>query len=353
MPEMSDKYIRIAVDAMGGDDFPRVLIEGSLAALQAYSNIEVILVGDEKLVGESLEQCINSMNSKKSGALQPSVRKRIHIVHSSEIIEMDESPARAIRTKKDSSLVIANKLCRSNDVSAVISAGNTGAAMASSLLYMGRLSGVSRPAIMALFPSKKNYVAVLDLGANNECKPEHLYQFGVMASIYTAHVLNYKNPRVGLLSIGEERTKGNELTTEAYDIFENSELNFIGNVEGRDIFEGNADVIVCDGFVGNVLLKFGESVFGFVTHMLKKKISGSIPRNIGAFLLKSALYEVKEEMSIEEYGGAPLLGVDGVSIICHGNSSVVTIKNAIKVARQLVMEKVNEQIKQAITGKNL
>ena len=174
-----------------------------------------------------------------------------------------------------------------------------------------------------------------------------------MASIYTSHVLGYKNPRIGLLSIGEERSKGNELTIGSYELFEKSEFNFVGNVEGRDIFEGNVDVIVCDGFVGNVLLKFGESIFGFVTHSLKKKISGNITRKIGAFLLKPALVEVKEEMSVEEYGGAPLLGVDGVSIICHGNSSPLAIKNAIKVARQIVQEKINEQIKHEIAGKKL
>ena len=351
---MSNRIIRIAVDAMGGDNFPWVLVKGSIDALQSCDDVEVTLVGDKKVVEDSHEQIIRSEKAKKSESKSgSSVLDRLHIVHADEVIGMSESPARAIRSKKNSSIVVANKLCRSKDVEAVISAGNTGAAMASSLLYMGRLTGVSRPAIMALFPSKKNYVAILDLGANTDCKPEHLYQFGVMASIYTSHVLGYKNPRIGLLSIGEERSKGNELTDGAYAMFEKSNLNFIGNIEGRDIFEGIADVVVCDGFVGNVLLKFGESIFGFVTHSLKKSASESLLLKIGAYLLKPAFYKVKEEMNVEEYGGAPLLGVNGVSIICHGNSTPVAIKNAIKVARQLVLEKVNEKIENEFSGKTI
>ena len=349
---MSNRIIRIAVDAMGGDNYPDVLVEGSLFALCSCPDTEITLVGDEKIIAEKLEHFIGSAHpdSKVSKEYQ-SVRNRLRIIHADEVIGMDESPARAIRTKKNSSIVVANKLCRSNEVEAVISAGNTGAAMASSFFYMGRLTGVLRPAIMALFPSMKNTVAILDVGANTDCKPEHLYQFGVMASIYTSYVLGYENPRVGLLSIGEERSKGNELTEGAYTLFEQSDLNFIGNIEGRDIFKGDVDVVVCDGFVGNVLLKFGESIFGFITHSLKKSIAKSIWRTIGAYLIKPAFKDIKKEMSDEDYGGAPLLGVDGVSIICHGNSTSTAIKNAIYVARQLVMEEVNEQIKHEFARK--
>ncbi|MFC1489918.1 phosphate acyltransferase PlsX [Candidatus Latescibacterota bacterium] len=347
---MSDKMIRIAVDAMGGDNFPQVQIEGSLEALISCDDVEITLVGDKDVVEKSLKKIVSSEN--KSGLKPGSLElNRIKIVHADDVIGMSESPARAIRSKKNSSLVIANKLCRSKEIEAVISAGNTGAAMASSLLYMGRLTGVSRPAIMALFPSKNKYVAILDIGANSDCKPEQLYQFGVMASIYTSHVLGYEKPRVGLLSIGEERSKGNELTEATYSLFEDSNLNFIGNIEGRDIFEGTADVVVCDGFVGNVLLKFGESAFGFIEHSLKKQISKSFLRKIGALLLKTAFYNVKEEMNVEEYGGAPLLGVNGVSIICHGNSSPTAIKNAIKVARRLVLEEVNSEIENEFSNK--
>jgi glycerol-3-phosphate acyltransferase PlsX len=258
---------------------------------------------------------------------------------------MCESPAHAIRTKKRSSIVLANKLCKTGDSDAVISAGNTGAAMASSLLYMGRLSGVIRPAILGILPSKKNMFAMLDLGANTDCKPEHLYQFAVMASFYTAHVLGYANPRVGLLSIGEERSKGNDLTITTFNLLEKSNLNFIGNIEGRDIFEGIADVVVCDGFVGNVLLKFAESVFGFFTHRFREKVSKGIVRSMSALYLKPVFKEIKHEMTPDEYGGAQLLGVDGVSIICHGNSPPLAIMNAIRVARQLVLKEVNELIK--------
>jgi glycerol-3-phosphate acyltransferase PlsX len=205
---------------------------------------------------------------------------------------------------------------------------------------------------MPLFPSMKSTVTVLDVGANTDCKPEHLYQFGAMAAIYAQVVLRYENPRVALLNIGEEKTKGNELTQGAYALFENSHLNFIGNIEGRDIFKGVADVVVCDGFVGNVLLKFGESAFGFVTHNLRKKISRHPLRMLGAMLLTPAFREIRRDMSADEYGGAPLLGVDGISIICHGNSSPVAIKNAVRVARRLVADNVNELIKQKFAKGN-
>lgn len=348
---MADRLIRIAVDAMGGDDYPDILVEGSLMAVKDFNDIEIILVGDENIVGESLNRISSSEKSKKAGLADPEIIARLRIHHSEQIIGMDESPAMAIRSKKNSSLVVANQLCKAGEASAVISAGNTGAAMAASLLCMGRLAGVSRPAITALFPSKKNFVAVLDMGANTDCKPEHLYQFGVMASVYMSLIHGYKEPKVAILNIGEERSKGNELTEGAYSLFEKSDLNFVGNIEGRDIFNGDVDVIVCDGFVGNVLLKFGESVFGFFTHFLKKNISKNISRKIGAYLVTPAIREIKVMMSAEDFGGAPLLGVDGISIICHGNSSNIAIKNAIKVARKHVLAEVNEKIKHEIARK--
>jgi phosphate acyltransferase len=353
---MSDRIIRIAVDTMGGDNAPDVLVEGSIVALYAYPDVRITLVGDKKKTEDSLNRFERSTPPGKSAEFLKSdtlsIRDRIRIVHADEVIEMSDSPAKAIRTKKNSSVVVANKLCRSGEEDAVISAGNTGAAMASSLLYMGRLKGVMRPAILGVLPSKKNTIAVLDLGANPDCKPEHLYQFGVMASIYVSNVLSYSNPRVGLLNIGEERTKGNELTTNAYGLFEKSDLNFIGNVEGRDVFEGIADVVVCDGFVGNVLLKVSESVFNLFTHKLKKKISDKFLTKAAAMILKPVFSEIKLQMTPEDYGGAQLLGVDGVSIICHGNSSPIAIKNAVRVARHLVLEEVNDQIKSEISKKS-
>lgn len=351
---MAGRNIRIAVDAMGGDHFPDVLVEGSIDALRNYPDVEVRLVGDERLVGESVDRFVAAAKGKKGSAgIEEMVRDRLQIVHAEEVIQMSESPGRAVHAKKNSSIVVCNKLCRSGDVDAVISAGNTGAAMAASLLYMGRLKGVSRPAIMALFPSEKNIVAVVDVGANTDCKPGHLYQFGVMASIFVAHILGYDNPRVGLLNIGEEKSKGNELTTEAHILLEKSELNFIGNIEGRDIFTGVADVVVCDGFVGNIILKFGESIFGFITHQLRQKTVGNPLRKMTALMMKPIFREIKKDMSPEDYGGAPLIGVDGISIICHGNSTPVAIMNAIRVARRLVLEEVNLLIKNEFTRKNI
>jgi glycerol-3-phosphate acyltransferase PlsX len=351
---MAGMIIRIAVDAMGGDNFPDVLVEGSFAALQRFPDVEISLVGDESLVGDCIARTLDAKYGRRGARrAEETVRSRLHVVHAPEVIDMSESPGRSVRMKKDSSIVICNKLCRSGGVDAVIAAGNTGAAMAASLLYMGRLVGVSRPAIMALFPSEKNFVAVLDVGANTDCKPGHLYQFGVMASIYTRHILGYEKPRIGLLNNGEERTKGNELTTEAFRLFEQSDLNFVGNIEGRDIFKGAADVVVCDGFVGNVLLKFGESIFGFITHELRQKSSRSFLRKMVAGLMKPVFREIKKEMSSEEYGGAPLLGVDGISIICHGNSSPTAIANAVKVARQFVYEEVNLLIKNELSRKTI
>ena len=351
---MAGRIIRIAVDAMGGDRAPDVLVEGSFAALQRFSDVEISLVGDESMVGDCIVRAFDAEYGKHRSKLSSeTVRSRLHIVHAPEVIDMSDSPGRAVRMKKDSSIVICNKLCRSGEVDAVIAAGNTGAAMAASLLYMGRLAGVSRPAIMALFPSESTFVAVIDVGANTDCKPGNLYQFGVMASIFTTHILGYENPRVGLLNIGEERTKGNELTAGAYGLFEQSDLNFVGNIEGRDIFKGAADVVVCDGFVGNVILKFGESIFGFITHELRKKTSRSILRKLVAGLMKPVFKEIKKEMSPEDYGGAPLLGVDGISIICHGNSSPIAIANAVKVARQFVYEEVNPLIKNELSRKTI
>jgi len=337
---------------MGGDDYPGFLIEGSVDALVSYPDVIVSLVGRQSLINEGIDQISSGRGGDKirAGAL-PQVRDRLKIVDADEVIEMDESPARAIRTKKNSSIVVANRLCRQDEVDAVISAGNTGAAMASSILYMGRLKGVTRPALTTLFPTKKGRVSILDLGANTDCKPEHLYQFGVLGSIYVSRVLGIENPRVGLLNIGEERSKGNELTEKAYELLEKSSLNFIGNVEGRDIFEGTADVVICDGFVGNVLLKFGESIFGFVTHSLKKFLKKNVWRMAGGYMLMPAFREMKQDMNSEDYGGAPLLGVDGVTIICHGKSTPLAIRNAIRVARQLVIEGMNEQIKRELMKK--
>jgi phosphate acyltransferase len=347
---MSGRKIKIAVDAMGGDHFPEVLVAGSLDAVERFADVEIKLVGEEKLVRDCLDRMVSS-GGRRNSSFPPKkdLLNRLSIVHAGEVIDMSESPGRAVRTKKNSSIVLCNKLCKAGEADAVIAAGNTGAAMAASLLYMGRLPGVQRPAIMGMIPSEKKTVAVLDMGANTDCKPVHLYQFAVMASIFTRHVFGYENPRVGLLSNGEEKTKGNELTCETYILLENSSLNFIGNVEGRDIFKGAADVVVCDGFVGNVILKFAESIFSFITYQLRKQTERSLSRKLVALMLKPMFKDIKKNMSAEEYGGAPLMGVDGISIICHGNSTPVAITNAVRVARQLVFEDVNVLIRNELT----
>ena len=348
---MAATISRIAIDAMGGDHCPDVPVAGGIEAINSLNDVEITLVGDEKIVNDSLNKLLLSSPVYKKYNIAD-IRKRIRIVHADEQIGMSESPVRAIRTKKNSSLVVANTLCKNKEVDAVVSAGNTGAAMAASLLVMGRLQGVLRPSLVAHFPSDKGIVAVTDVGANTDCRPEHLYQFGVMASIYVSCVLGNENPKVGLLSIGEEENKGNEATHSAYKLLEKSRLNFVGNVEGRDILKGVADVVVCDGFVGNAILKFGESTFGFIINNLKKKIGVNPLRLIAAKILKPVFREIKNEMSSESYGGALLIGVDGISIICHGSSSPLEIGNAVKVSRHLVNEGVNELIKNEFTEKS-
>ncbi len=336
---------------MGGDNYPGFLIEGAIDALGSYQDVVVTLVGKQDLITENIARITSDGTDRGRAQVYPRVGDRLQVLNAVEVIAMGESPTRAIRTKKNASIVVASTLCKDKKADALISAGDTGAAVVSSLFTMGRLEGVSRPAITALFPTKKNRVAILDLGANIDCKPEHLYQFAVMGSIYISRVLGIQNPRVGLLNIGEGKSKGNELTEGAYKILEKSNLNFIGNVEGRDIFEGDADVVVCDGFVGNVLLKFGESVFGFVTHAIRKSVKKSLLRMAGGYLLAPSFRELKKDMSFEDYGGAPLLGIDGIVIICHGKSTPLAIRNAIQVARQLVIEEMNDQIKQELQDK--
>ena len=274
--------------------------------------------------------------------------KNLSIVHASETIDMDESPASSLRKKKDASIVVATRLHKQGEVNGVVAAGHTGAAMAASLLTLGRLEGVSRPAILAPFPSEHGVCSVLDVGANTGCKPYHLYQFALMGSLYVNHVYHVQRPTVGLLSIGEEVSKGNELTFGAHELLKSSSLNYIGNVEGRDILKGTADVVVCDGFVGNILLKFAESFWDFLSSNIKRAGNVTLTRRVGAFLFKPALRDFKKQLDSHEYGGAPLLGIDGVTIISHGSSSPLAIKNAIYVAERMVQERVNHYIEKQL-----
>lgn len=337
--------MKIAVDAMGGDHAPSVVVAGGLdAARLADGEYEVVFVGDRAQIETEIARHRWTTNLAYS------------IIDTPEKIEMGESPTVALKKKPNASITVCQRLLRDNEVQAVVSVGHTGAAMASALLVLGRLPGVHRPALGTILPANQGVVFVLDVGAVVDCKPKNLQQFGVMGSIFMERVVGVPEPRVGLLSIGEERSKGNEVTLEAFGLLENSKLNFIGNIEGRDILKGTADVVVCDGFIGNILLKFAESISGVFTFHMRKHIGKKILRNVGAFLLKQTFKGLRKIWSYEEYGGAPLLGANGVVIIGHGSSTPKAVMNAIREARKMVDKRVNENIKremQALDGVNV
>ena len=323
--------MKIAIDAMGGDFAPQEIVRGAIDACREFG-AEIILVGIEKeikkeLVGQSLSNL------------------KIDIQPASEVIAMDEHPANAVKRKTDSSLVVANRLVQKGEAAAVISAGNTGAAMTAGLLNLGRVSGIKRPAIALPMPTRKGVCILLDAGANTDCDPDNLFQFGIMGSIYAEQVFGLKKPRLGLLNIGEEETKGNKLTIEAYQLLKNSKLNFIGNIEGREFLQGDCDVIVCDGFVGNTVLKITEGLATVLFNEIKESISANFITKIGGLMIKNSLSKIKHQLDYTEYGGAPLLGLNGISMICHGSSNAKAIKNAIKAA----IKAVNEDIVAKIT----
>ncbi len=324
--------MRIAVDAMGGDHAPDRNVAGAVeAAASAGGRYEVVLIGDRPLLEERFSKLIKGLP--------------IEIVHAGEVVAMNESPLVALRSKKDSSITVAMELHGRGEVDGVVSAGNTGAAMVSALYALGRLPGVSRPAIASFFPSTVSPVLVLDVGANVECRPSNLTEFGLMGSIYVQHVLGIANPTVGLLSIGEESGKGTETVVTAHQELLNSNLNFIGNVQGGDILTADINVVVCDGFTGNTILKFSEGITSLLTASIKRGLSKSPPAKLGALLMSPVLMEVKKEISYEEYGGAPMLGIDGTLVICHGRSTVKAIRNAVEAASHMIEEGINEHIK--------
>lgn len=334
---MADK-VRIGLDAMGGDKAPVSIVEGALlASRDRKADYEVVLVGDKGKIQRELERL---------GVPVPP----FEVVHASEVVSMDEPAAEAARKKKDSSLAVGMGMEKEGNLDGFVSGGNTGAVMATAVLTLGHLEGVDRPAIASYFPSEKDVVVVLDVGANADCKARNLYEFGVMGTIYTSYILKRENPRLGLLSIGEESTKGNELTLVSYRLLSESKLNFIGNVEGHDVLKGTCDVVVCDGFVGNIMLKFAESIESFFYFLIKEELRRSILFRTGAFLLKYPLRSLRKSLNYAEYGGAPLLGVDGVCIICHGKSSPKAIKNAVRLASRMVKEKINEHIKEELSN---
>jgi glycerol-3-phosphate acyltransferase PlsX len=261
---------------------------------------------------------------------------------------MDESPVDAVRKKKNSTVMVGFDLIKSGNADAVVSAGNSGATLAAGVRKLGRLSGVSRPGIASFFPTLQRPVMLMDIGANVDCRPQHLYQFAVMASSCSSLLLNIRDPRIGLLSIGEETGKGNALVKETYDLLKHGPMNFVGNVEGRDVYKGDVDVIVCDGFVGNISLKISEGLAEAAMQMLKKEIMKTWRAKIGYLLIRKAFADFRKQVDYAEYGGAPLLGINGTGIICHGTSNATAIRNAIKVASDMVCNKVNNVIVQAL-----
>jgi phosphate acyltransferase len=327
----------IALDAMGGDHAPRVEVEGAILAARELG-VRVLLVGVEGEVRSEL-------NRHRHRGLP------IDIVHAPEVITMTDSPSQAFRRKKDSSVHVAVRQVRDGQADALVSAGNTGAVMTVARFVIGTLPSVDRPALAAAFPNMKEKVSViLDVGANVDSKPEHIEQFAVMGEIYFRAIWGVKRPRVALLSIGEEEAKGNELTREAANRLKHSSLNFVGNVEGRDVFRGNVDVVVCDGFIGNIALKLSEGLVEHIGSMLKKAIKSSLTSQIGYALSKRAFDDFRKRTDYSETGGAPLLGVRGITVIGHGRSNPNAIKNAIRVASDLCRSRVNEKIEQELSA---
>ncbi|OPY59399.1 MAG: Phosphate acyltransferase [Pelotomaculum sp. PtaU1.Bin035] len=325
--------MKIAVDAMGGDFAPGEIVKGALQAAAEYE-LDIILVGDEKQVSAELGKC-------ETGGL-------VRVVHAPEVIEMRDHPAVAVRRKKNSSIVRATQMVKEGEADAIVSAGSTGASMASALLSLGRIKGIDRPAISIVLPSENGATVLLDIGANVDCKPQNLLQFGVMGYLYSKKILGIGNPRVGLLSNGEEETKGNEVTLAAFPLLQNAEINFIGNVEGGDIFKGVADVLVCDGFVGNIILKAGEGLAEALFNIMKEEIAKSILAKMGSVMASAALKGFQRRIEYTEYGGAPLLGVNGVSVICHGRSTAKAIKNAVRVAKESIDNYLVDAIRDSI-----
>jgi glycerol-3-phosphate acyltransferase PlsX len=324
--------MKIALDAMGGDFGPPNLVAGAVMALQEYPHInKLYLVGDSAKIGSELKkhECNDS---------------RIDIVHSTQVVEMSDTAWSAVRRKKDSSVSRAVDLVKRGQADAIVSAGHTGAAVAASMIKLRTLPGIDRPGIAAVLPTEFNVFVLIDAGANIDARPEQLLQYAFMGTVYSRHVLGYKNPTVGLVSLGEEDVKGNEMTKEVFKMLKKSSLNFAGNIEGRHLFEDPVEVVVCDGFVGNVILKTCESISVAIFQWLKHELMRTKMRQVGAFLARNAFDTIKGKTNYEEYGGSPLLGVNGICIIAHGASTPLAIKNALRVAAESIEQQVNPHI---------
>jgi len=329
---------RIAVDAMGTDSAPNPEVEGAVLAARA-GLAEVILVGPEDALTAELAR-------RRDARGLP-----IEVVHASEAVTMEDHPAKAFRRKRDSSIRVAAQLVRDGKADGLVSAGNTGAVMTTAKIVLGALEGVDRPALAAVFPnSKGKATALVDVGANVDCKAHHIEQFAVMGEVYYRVIFGAPQPRVGLLSIGAEDHKGNELTREALRMLRKLPLNFVGNVEGRDLYNGQVDVIVCDGFIGNVALKISEGMVDAISMLLRQALASTLSAKVGYMLSRKALRGFRKRVDYSEYGGAPLLGVKGVSMIAHGGSNANAIKNAIRVAAEFVEGRVNEKIEKELAA---
>ncbi|MEG6505778.1 phosphate acyltransferase PlsX [Nitratidesulfovibrio sp. 1201_IL3209] len=328
----------IAVDAMGGDFGPSVVVPGAIEAARD-KGVALLLVGDQAKVRAEL-------------ARLPLDGVAYDIVHASEVAGMDEKPSDILRRRKDASIQVACRLVRDGQAHGIVSAGHSGATVACGMFIMGRVPGVDRPALASIMPTEKNPIVLLDVGANVDCKPHHLFQFGLMADAFARDLLECDSPRIGLLSIGEEEGKGNTQVKEAYELFKLAQngINFVGNVEGRDIFSGDVDVVVCDGFVGNVALKLSEGLSMSLGRVLKRELlSGLLPK-IGTLLAKSAFRRFAQFVDYAEYGGAPLLGLQGIAFVCHGKSNAKAVRSAVKLAATFVEKKTNERLVKAISA---
>lgn len=326
--------MRVAIDAMGGDNAPEIEVSGAVAACREYG-IPVTLVGDR-------ERLIQELAKHDSSGLD------IEICHASEVIGMHDSASDAVR-RKDSSIRVSFDLVKSGKACAAVSAGNSGATMAAGMFVLKRIKGIDRPAIASIFPTLNGKTLVLDVGGNVDCKPIHLAQFAIMGEVYARYVLGVANPVVGLLSNGAEVSKGNELTRDTHAILRKTSINYAGYVEGRDIFKGNTDVVVCDGFVGNVVLKLSEGLSEAAGAMLKKEILKSWVSKLGGLFVRGAFRRFKKIVDYAEYGGAPLLGINGVGMICHGGSNVKAIKNAIRFAYDYAKSGVTEHVTEMLS----
>ncbi|MBF0464960.1 MAG: phosphate acyltransferase PlsX [Nitrospirae bacterium] len=330
----------IALDAMGGDNAPGVNVDGAVESVNELPDIKIILVGQTDVL-----EALLAKKKYRSGAIE--------IRHASEVVSMDDSTANALRKKRNSSIRVAVELVKSGEAQAAVSAGHSGVAMATSLTILKKAPGVDRPAIAVLMPRIKGRFLLIDAGANVDCKPINLLQFALMGSAYYKLVYNVEAPTVALLSIGEEDSKGNELTKETFKLLKSAKINFIGNIEGKDIFKGLADVIVCDGFIGNTVLKVSEGLAEAVIQILKNEISDLTFGKLGFLCLRPAFRNFKKHTDYDESGGAPLLGINGTCVICHGRSSSKAIRNALKLTHQLAMQNINKIIADDIASQNM